>query len=106
MATKLTTEQLAFHFCNVIKKELQEKKYTDDWSIDFSITKNDLPNDFNPNIFLKLISDTFDLNDIRIDDLEYKLRVIGRFRKKWTYSGEIPMTQEEFNRLKGFANGK
>lgn len=107
MATKLTTEQLALHFCNIINKDIEKKPLNANWYIDFGITKNEIPNDFNQNVFLNIIKDTFNLTDIQIEDFDYKLRVIGRFMvKKWSFSGEIPMTQEEFNRLKGFASGK
>lgn len=78
MRTQIRTEQLALHFCNIIKKELQEKKYTNDWFFDFQIIKNDLPHDFNEDEFLSFFKETFEINRINLDDLGYCLRLVGK----------------------------
>jgi len=80
MKTDVTTEQIALYYCNIINREFQEKKYKNDWFFDFKIMKDSLPDNFNPNDFLKVIQDAFNISDIKIDDLEYKLRVIGRVK--------------------------
>ena len=79
MATKLTTEQFALHICNIINEDIEKKQFTDNWYVDLGIIKNDLPHDFNPNVFLNIIKNTFNFSDIQIEDWDYKLRLIGRF---------------------------
>lgn len=108
MNNEITTEKLALFVCDFLNKESKRNNFTNNWSFHFDLKRDELPENFNPNDFFKIITDNFNINDIRIEDLEYKLRVLGRVivQKKWTYSGEMEMTHEEFNRLKGFTNGK
>lgn len=108
MNNEITTEKLALFVCDFLNRESEKNNFTNNWSFHFDLKRDELPENFNTNDFFKIITDNFNVNDLRIEDLEYKLRVLGRVfvPKKWTYSGQMEMNEEEFNRLKRFANGE
>ena len=108
MSKEITTEKLALFVCDFLKRESEKNNFTNNWSFHFDLKKDELPENFNTIDFFKIITDNFNVNDIRIEDLDYKLRVIGRVfvPRKWTYSGEMEMNQEDMKRLINFANGE
>ena len=108
MNNEITTEKLALFVCDFLNRESEKNNFTNNWSFHFDLKRDELPENFNTNDFFKIITDNYNINDIRIEDWEQKLRVTGMVivQKKWTYSGEMEMSQEQFNRLKSFANGK
>lgn len=78
MKKEFTTKIIALLACDYINEEYKKNKFTDDWSFQFDLIKDELPNNFNAGDFFKIISDNVTVNDIKIEDLGYKIRVLGR----------------------------
>jgi hypothetical protein len=82
---ELTAEQFYDFTCKEIEYDLIKNKLkdTDNYAFDFYFLKDEIPSDFQKDLFLEIIKDYFLLGEIEIEEvMGYKYRLIGRKIKK------------------------
>lgn len=80
MFNKLSTQKFAEHYCSKVVADYLDKKYTSDYFIDFKISKDDLPHDFNEEEFLEVFKNNFNIIRIELIDLDYCIHVCGKVK--------------------------
>ncbi len=95
---KITAEQFYHFTCKKIEDDLIENKLkdTDNYSFQYLFLKDEVPSDFQKDLFLEIIKSYFRLDKIELEEgMDYQYRLIGRKRKKYSFG----ITPEEVYRL-------
>lgn len=80
MFNNLSTQKFAEYYCSKVVADYLDKKYTSDYFIDFKISKNELPYDFDKEAFLNVFKNNFNIIRIELNDLEYCIHVFGKVK--------------------------
>lgn len=81
MFNNLSTQKFAEYYCSKVVADYLDKKYTSDYFIDFKISKDDLPHDFNEEEFLEVFKSNFNIIKIELNDYSgYCIHVYGKVK--------------------------
>lgn len=81
MFNNLSTQKFAEYYYSKVVADYLDKKYTSDYFIDFKISKDELPHDFNEEEFLQVFKNNFNIIKIEINDyLGYGIHVFGKVK--------------------------
>jgi len=107
MATKINNEFFSKNMIEAIKYDADKKGLTENFSFDFSVTKEDLPFDFDKDKFIEFFKQAFVVPRYCFDDFDYKIRFSGyisRIRAKNEYSFSFQPSEETITALKNLQN--
>lgn len=107
MSIKVTTEFFTKNIIESIKKDAIQKGLGYSFYIDFQLTKDDLPFDFDEESFINYLKEAFLMPRFNLDDLGYKIRFTGKVLKIKhynTFTGTFEPSEEIIKALRNLPN--